>query len=840
MWKPGDRLTHRFNPDLGPGVVAAVDGRTLVVEFPGPGTSLRLAADSDAIVPLELGAGSAARLAPGDELVTIAEVDGDGTCLLEDGRRVSTGSLWPAPSSESPIHRLARGEIDPLDNFALRLDVLHLTRMRQARGLGSFLGGRIELFPHQLYAAERATAADTVRWLLADEVGLGKTVEACLIAAHLLRTGRAERTLVVAPETLTVQWLGELWRKYHQVFVLLDDKRRQDIAKELGPEFNPFEAHHQMVISLERLASERRLAEQAAEAGIDLLIVDEAHHLRRPHGHPGNPAYRAIEPVAAQGRHVLLLTATPLEDDAHGFLRLVELLRPDAFRGDAPLEQRLERGEPLPPCTSATRRDDLGGLPPRVPHPIDPAEEAWAERSELERALRAVPAGNEVARRRKAERIARALASGAALDGLLGPGDKDLRARGRRCDETDPRIDWLAREGQAWRANGDKTLVFVAHRATLELLRRELSRRAQLRTGMFHEDLSAAQRDIEVAQFRLDSGPSLLVSTECGGEGRNFQFCHRLVLFDLPWNPVAVEQRIGRLDRIGRRMPVAIVYFRPPSGVGAAVARLYEQIRIFEKPLGGLDRELADVRRAIEEVAVSEEEAISPSAFDDVLSEALDAERRVQAAAYHELHREPYRREMEEEILARVPEELDELTEDVVLAACERLGLVTEPLRDGRFWSIELGRAALVESLPFVPGGSSYVGTFRRELAVENESDDFYASGHPLVEGLLAELESSPSGRVALLHVSAEKDEKGLGLAAIYADGPRFDVVCVDMDGRPRPGWAERLRERPLRSKRVRAAEWTSQPGWEKAIRRLASHLVHEDPPVAVALIRVG
>ena len=99
--------------------------------------------------------------------------------------------------------------------------------------------GRIRLFPHQLYCAESATHSEPVRWLLADEVGLGKTVEACLILNHLLRTGRADRTLVVAPETLTVQWLGELWRKYHQVFVLLDDKRLADVETRLRQGLQP-------------------------------------------------------------------------------------------------------------------------------------------------------------------------------------------------------------------------------------------------------------------------------------------------------------------------------------------------------------------------------------------------------------------------------------------------------------------------------------------------------------------------------------------------------------------------------------------------------------------------
>ena len=148
---------------------------------------------------------------------------------------------------------------------------------------------------------------------------------------RLLHTQQIERCLVVAPEALTVQWLGELWRKYHQVFTLLDPPRLADVARDFGAGFNPFDVHRRAVIALETLVERPELTAQAVTAGIDLLVVDEAQRLRRPPGHPGEPAYRAIAPIAALGRHVLLLSATPLEDDAHGFFRLLQLLRPEEF-----------------------------------------------------------------------------------------------------------------------------------------------------------------------------------------------------------------------------------------------------------------------------------------------------------------------------------------------------------------------------------------------------------------------------------------------------------------------------------------------------------------------------
>ena len=882
MWAPGDRLSHAR---LGPGRVVEVRGRSVVVELPEAGTTLTLAADSDALSPLALTPGSRARLEATGETVVVEVCDGD-LCLLADGRRVATAELWPLPAELPPLERLARGDVDAFEDFANRLDGLRLQRLREARGLGSFLGGRIRLFPHQLYAAERAAATDPVRWLFADEVGLGKTIEACLVMNRLLHTGRAGRTLVVAPATLTIQWLGELWRKHHQVFTLVDEPRLADVARDHGPGFNPFDVHRKAIVALETLAGNRRLVEQAVEAGIDLLVVDEAHHLRRPPGHPGNEAYRAVAPLAALGRHVLLLSATPLEDDAHGFFRLLQLLRPEAFPEEESFAERLARREPLPPCTSATRRADIGGLPPRLPAPVDLGDldvSDWEPLLALERRARELipsplsptlspvpgereekarrfpplpvggramgeggqggevrlPAEGPLARRRKLDAIVRALASGPAFAATVERGDAEGAALVAAAERADPRLAWLAARARGWLAAGEKTLVFVAHRETLEWLKREIERGGHGRAGVFHEDLPAERRDIEVAQFRLPDGPAILISTEAGGEGRNFEFCHRLVLFDLPWNPAVVEQRIGRLDRIGRTRPTEIVYFRPPAGLGRAIAGLYEGIGLFEEPLGGLERELRHVARAVERAALDgpSPSDIESAAFDAVLAEAREAHDRVREAAFHELHRDPYRPEMAPEILARVPPDLERATEDLVVRAVSRFGFEVEPQSGASTWHVEFGYEAIVDHLPGVPPGSRFLGTFDREEAVERETIDFFSSGHPLVEGVLEELEDGPRGRVTLVQLAGE--EETFGLFAVYQRPGGFEAVAIDGRGRLRPDLAERLAASGLVTERVEAERWTGQAGWTKTIRKLAAALPQGEAPQAVAAFRV-
>jgi ATP-dependent helicase HepA len=792
QWSVGDQLVHRFNAELGAGRVTAIEGRVLVVHFPKSGDTLRLAATSDALVP-----------------------------------------HTEAPQRDrSLFERLAEGNVDEGEDFLTRLDVLRLLETREANGLGSFLGGRVRLFPHQLHVAERATADMPVRWLLADEVGLGKTIEAALIMNRLLHTQKIERCLVVAPEPLTVQWLGELWRKYHHVFTLLDGPRLADVERDFGAGFNPFDVHRRAVIALETLVQRSQLAAQAVDAGIDLLVVDEAQRLRRRPGHPGEPAYRAVAPIAGLGRHVLLLSATPLEDDAQGFFRLLQLLRPDEFPEGANVEARLGSGVPLPPCTSATRRVDIGGLPPRQPTAIDLSPVSVAYDALAPQADRR---NDPIARRRALDRIRRALASGAALKAVLGPDETALRQQAEGMDRSDPRLDWLLAQARRWRRTNEKTLVFVAHRETLEMLRDALSARAQLASGVFHEELSAVRRDTEVARFRADDGPSVLVSTEAGGEGRNFEFCHRLVLYDLPWRPSTVEQRIGRLDRIGRRIPVEVVYFRPASGIGADVVRLFERLGLFREPSAGIEPQLAPIERALDELALDPDASLSDAAMDQLLAGAQAARTRIHEAAWQQLHRDPYRAELGPSILARVPADLDTLIERVVVRAASRLGFRVEEVRGRKAYAIEFGSEALIDSLPGVPGGSSFVGSFDRAYAVEDEAIDFFASGHPLVEGLLAHFEDDPKGRVARLELRIP-GQRGAGLIVVCRNGPELEILAFDMDGHARPAWAAAFRQLVPAAQKMAPEDVTAHE-WRTLITRVNAQFRDRRPHAIAAVV---
>ncbi|MBZ0268859.1 DEAD/DEAH box helicase family protein [bacterium] len=761
--KTGDKVLHPYNRDLGPGVVQEITGPRMTVHFPKTADTLVFAVANHPFVPLDLRPGA-------------------------DPER------WMDDFQDDVVGRLARRDADGVDAFRHRLAALELTKLREADGLGSFLGGRIELFPHQLHVAEAATRTRPVRWLLADEVGLGKTVEACLILNHLVQTGRADSVLVVAPRSLVVQWLGELYRKFHQVFVLVDKERREDVRRENGPGFNPFDVHHRAVVALEDLEEDSSLARLAHAARPDLLVVDEAHRLRRRRGTEGSPAYRAVAPMCAESENVLLLSATPLEADAHGFFRLLEMLHPDRYSSWDKFQKDLEEGVPLHPCTSSTSRADIGGLPPRRPVPVDLAPSAEREAKEL--AVLSMPATNAHERNVRAEKFARVLAEPLGAE--------------------DPRIAWLGKRCRKWDQAGDKTLIFVHEREALVFLKKELEYHTSRRIAVFHEDLSPAQRDLEVARFAEADGPNVLIATESGGEGRNFQFARRLVLFDLPWDPVVVEQRIGRLDRINRQGPVEIVYFRPAEGFGAEIARMYEALGIFLEPLGGLDRALGHVVDKIREALDGSGGNLDVKA---IVEETHEARERIAKAVYHHLHRARYRPEMAEAILARVPAELEKRTASVVLEACRQFGFEMEPKGGAARWYLEFGSEATIDSLHGVGHGARYLGTFDRAEAVEKEGLDFFASGHPLVEAVLGELADGTRGRVALQEIRAGFN--GIGILVVEKIGPEFTLSAWDLAaGRERPEWVDLVTNPPGSVREIPGTEW-NVPEWDEHVQDL-------------------
>jgi hypothetical protein len=237
----------------------------------------------------------------------------------------------------------------------------------------------------------------------------------------------------------------------------------------------------------------------------------------------------------------------------------------------------------------------------------------------------------------------------------------------------------------------------------------------------------------------------------------------------------------------------------------------------------------------LDDIARDPEPSLSDARIDEILADARAARGRIHAAAHEQLHRNRYHAGLAPSILARVPAGLDALMEQVVVNAATRLGFHVEQVRGERAYAIEFGNEALLDSLPGVPGGSSFIGSFDREYAVADESIDFYASGHPLVEGLLAHFEEAPKGHVGRLELQLAGDA-GIGLIAFYKDGPHVTIDALDEDGGARPGWAEAFRG-SARSARRMKPEDAAAYDWASLVARLAPRLGPRRPHAIAALV---
>ncbi|KSW26590.1 RNA polymerase-associated protein RapA [Pseudomonas sp. ADP] len=590
QYQPGQRWISDSEAELGLGTILALDGRLLTVLYPATGDTRQYAERN---APL-----TRVRFAPGDEVthfegwkMTVREVEeADGLLVYHGINSHNDAKILPETQLSNFIQfrlasdRLFAGQIDPMPWFALRYHTLeHRTRLLQSSlwGLG---GARAQPIAHQLHIAREVADRIAPRVLLADEVGLGKTIEAGLVIHRQLLSGRASRVLILVPENLQHQWLVEMRRRFNLEVALFDRERFAE-----SDASNPFEDSQLALVALEWIRADERAQDALCAAGWDLLVVDEAHHLVW-HPEQASREYQLVETLAQIIPGVLLLTATPeqLGLDSH-FARL-RLLDPDRFHD---LEAfRRESSQYRPVAEAVQELIDHGRLSPTAREAIHGFLGAAGD--EL---LAAVESGDDDARARLIRELLDRHGTGrvlfrntrAAVQGFperqlhsyplpnpveymeLPVGEHpdlypEVSFQAQVDDNTDenarwwrfdPRVEWLIDTLKMLKQF--KVLVICAHAETALDLEDALRLRSGIPATVFHEGMSILERDRAAAYFADEEfGAQVLICSEIGSEGRNFQFAHHLVLFDLPAHPDQLEQRIGRLDRIGQRHTIQI------------------------------------------------------------------------------------------------------------------------------------------------------------------------------------------------------------------------------------------------------------------------------------------
>ncbi len=559
----GQRWVSHADAQLGLGVVVDFEGRRVTLAFPAVGEERTYATESAPLSRLRFKVGD--RISTVDDvelLVTqVSEQHGllvyTGTDHHEQPRTVSELELDAFIQLTTPQQRLLNGHFDKNSDFALRVATIgHIDRLQRsaARGL---MGSRTSLLPHQVYIANEVSQRHAPRVLLADEVGLGKTIEAGMIIHQQLLTGRASRVLVLVPPSLLHQWLVEMLRRFNLHFSLFDADRIAEM-----PEENPFESEQLVLCSLGLFESRPELQAQAVAANWDLVAVDEAHHLHWSPDSAGED-YLFVEALSRASAGLLLLTATPEQiGQASHFARL-RLLDPSRFHDLESFKAEEREYRHLSELADAL---EAGQRPADLPPGLDPDAPAATL---IEQILDRHGTGRVLFRNTRAavkgfpRRVLHRYPLPAPEEySLARVGlEEQLHPEQPYLDDSwlsfDPRVKWLEQTLKEMRPA--KVLVICARAETAVALEHHLHLRAGIRSAAFYEGLSIIERDRASAYFADEiNGAQTLVCSEIGSEGRNFQFAHHLILFDLPLNPDLLEQRIGRLDRIGQQCDVEI------------------------------------------------------------------------------------------------------------------------------------------------------------------------------------------------------------------------------------------------------------------------------------------
>lgn len=774
-------------PEMGLGTVKELEGRRVTLEFPAVEETRTYVAASAPLQRAVFQEGEQIETEDGQRITVERVKEENGLFTYFEGDvAIPEGEISARSSGGGLLGRLYSTIMfdDPAD-FDLRFQTLKLDAEYRKLPVKGLIGGRVELIPHQQFIAREVVSRRVPRVLLADEAGLGKTIEAGLILHRLLLSGRASRVIVVVPESLAHQWFVELLRRFNLAFTLVDQSYCEAVEVH-DAEGNPFTGIQFALTTIEFLTGDEKRLEQASQGKWDILVVDEAHHLAWA-PEEASPEYSAIELLARKTPGLLLLTATPRQVGETGHFARLRLL--DPFR-HSDFERHLEENKHLPEVAKAAAKlaggknltdaewKAFGGQVKRV-NLEDPKAKARLIQELIDR--------HGIGR--VMFRNVRAALEGNFPERILKPAPLELyydEARAAMHEEfmsdvafgkapeydyfDDPRGGWLLQLIEE--LGNEKILLISSSREKAEAIAAALSAN-EIATGVFHEGLEMIERDREAARFAEEKGCQILVCSEIGSEGRNFQFAQHLALWDLPLNPAVLEQRIGRLDRIGQPGNVHIhVPFAAGTGQEVLFRWLHEGIDAFEAPSEGGDlfvekfaarvRDLGkqvgsgDAKKWEKEVKALIKET---SKYCDEVNAMLDEGRD------YLLELASCRPKMAKQICDGIANvDADSRLEEYMLDLVEALGWDVERIEDGAYVLDPEGQETA--ALP----GLSFDGcsiTFRRSRAQEREDWQFITWDHPAV-------------REAMEHiVRGERGTISIGNTKVLNTGTKWVVECI-------------------------------------------------------------
>lgn len=756
----GQRWISESEPELGLGVIVEVEAKTVTCFFPAAKVDRKYGSSTAPLRRIRFVQGDEVKGQNGETFIVESVSEAAGLVTYTgDGKTLSETQLADTLSFSKPEERLFAGNIDTSDFFKMRYETLLHQRKLFISSTRGFTGPKVNLIPHQMYVASEISKRSRPRVLLADEVGLGKTIEAGLILHHLILTGRVERALILVPDSLVYQWFVEMLRKFQLTFKTIN----HESGIEKGDQ--PFEDGQLFVASTRYLMKEDWLMEQAMDSKWDLLIVDEAHQLRWA---PDNSSkeYDFVAALAKDTPGVLLLSGTPEILGLAGHYARLHLLDSNRFHdfnqfieetmGYKPvsdLANKLISGKALTAADKKSLKEKLG---------------VNAEGLDKEQALQMLVDRHGTGRiyfRNTRKTMAtyqeffpkRVLHHYPVKLGKTKNPDKKL---------FELKSAWLAEFVEANKA--DKTLLICHDKDLVVELEKVLKDKTTAKVAFFHSGMNLMNRDRQAAYFAEPGGADILLSTEIGSEGRNFEFAKHLVLFDLPKLPDLLEQRIGRLDRIGQKNDIQIhVPYVEKSSDELLMRWYHEGFNAFESsPRGGTEL-YATIREELKALLDSAEAGDFPEKeFTKFLKTTQELHQEIEKKLEEgqdqliEFNSFNHTKAMAFVSELKTQDESNDL-KDFMLNIFNQLGVDTEDMNDPYTFFIRPSDNMYIPHFPGLDNEGMTI-TFKRENALKREDITFLSWDHPMVVGIMDYISSKEMGNVTIASWTTSSKESFL------------------------------------------------------------------------------
>jgi ATP-dependent helicase HepA len=708
----GQRYVSSSEPELGLGIILEEDSKFISILFPIAGETRRFTKAGSPLIRAQFDIGDEILDSEGKSFIISALKHKDDLIYYESnlGKEISESLIHPSVIYNKPEDNLFLGKFDHLKKYKLRYQALELKSEIERNPYRGFIGPKISLLPHQFYVAKKVCDQPLPRVLLADEVGLGKTIEAGLILHQLIVNGRANRALIVVPFALINQWFIELRRHLHLKASIINK------VDDFSGGHNAFLDQALTIVGLEFISKESVVQSALLQVDFDMIIVDEAHRLEW-HPEKESAEYKIIEKLSSKTPGLLLLSATPEKFGHEGHFARLKLIDPVRFHSYEKYIQDYNQFEDL------TKGFDKLSL-------------------EEKNKLNDEQGTGRILFRNTRQNI-----------------DQEHQIFAKRSVISYPLVD---QDKMAWLLNflkttQEKVLVICRTKEAIFEIDDVLSNHDDINYLLFYSELTLVDRDKNAAQFAEEKGAKILICSEVGSEGRNFQFCHNIIFFDLPLDPDIVEQRIGRLDRIGQKSLVQIhIPFEKNTFEEILYNWFHQGMDAFNSYMQASSYMLMTFEKYLLEAKKDPELYLknNQKGLKELIKSTKEVYEEVKSLLNSGRNRLIAMNSFQKDEAIKIVDEIKKIERNdklghFLMNSFEIFGVNIEETKFGQFFV----SPSETMSLPHFPGltAEGLLFTFERSIATSTEKIDFMSVDHPMANDLIDLVLSQGIGNVGVV-----------------------------------------------------------------------------------------